>query len=60
MFLWLPLSPYQKVTYEAVREKPVDRWAGWMNNSGMNNMCFALRLVRMLSYAVPGQSASLG
>ena len=36
--IWLPLSPWQKAVYDAVREKDVERWAGMLGNSGLNNM----------------------
>ena len=36
---WLPLSPWQKAVYDAVCEKDVERWAGILGNSGLNNLC---------------------
>ena len=41
--IWLPLSPWQKAVYDAVCEKDVERWAGILQNSGMNNLYSKLK-----------------
>ena len=37
--IWLPLSPWQEVLCDTVREKEVERWAGVFGINPMNGLC---------------------
>ena len=37
--IWLPLSPWQEVLCDIVREKEVERWAGVFGINPMNGLC---------------------
>ena len=37
--IWLPLSPWQEVLCDTVREKEVERWAGTFGINPMNGLC---------------------
>merc|ERR1719305_1920871 len=41
--IWLPLSPWQEVLCDTVREKEVERWAGTFGINPMNGLCSVLR-----------------
>ena len=37
--VWAPLSPWQEVLCDTVREKEVERWAGTFGINPMNGLC---------------------
>ena len=37
--IWAPLSPWQEVLCDTVREKEVERWAGTFGINPMNGLC---------------------
>ena len=56
--IWAPLSPWQEVLCDTVREKEVERWAGTFGINPMNGLC-QRAFLRCFSFRLSGASGGL-